>query len=633
MRKVLLSILFLCVLVFSLGQSPVVEASPQKKVGVMFSETSERYAKIERPGGKHNGKSVDAKVLYSSTRDKQLKMFHMLEQQGFSPIKITEKDLAKRDYLASFDTIVFPYTVQMNHGQRQAVKEYIRDGGGAIFAFQTGRNDSSVFPAPNQLDLTPLIYRTASWIWEWDNLSEVFQSGFVNDVVLKNYKIGSTGSHSIIKNAEQELGRKIQMTNTRSAGDWIEVILPYSGYVVPLLQYDSFSSSSSPQHTPKNTGAAYAMEYGKGRVVYAGFKMYDHLQVDVEANWEDKTRGLAYDGTTGNEDARAFLKHSVRWTFGNVNKVREQAYSVDMKFTDLRGYLRASDYSIYGTVHVENNGVTPTRGTMLVEFQDRNGKTLRSYERYKPGYTPKNARSSGPQLADESKLQEKFHLQLPKNLAHGTYKLRVTFKEGLNGNGYAIKSTVKDVVVGRGNAQFKEPSYFKDVAANNSGRVAIHNLANLQVINGYSDGTFRPARHVTRIQAAEMILRATKAKVQTGLPLAATDLKRGDYGYDSIATAVQKGILSIDNGQARPHAPISRGEMAQALKNGFQLSAYSEENLKDVPASHRYSKDIQTIYALGVTTGFEDGTFRPSTTVSRQHFSVFVNRSLTAVQK
>lgn len=242
------------------------------KIGVLFSETSERYADAVHPGGTYKGQIVTTKEDWSSILDKELKMFHLYKEQGFDPTKITEKDLLKRDFLGEFDVIVFPYTVLMNHAQRQAVKEYIRDGGGAVFAYGTARNEAAVYPAAGKMDLTALIYHTETWIWEWDNLSEVFQSGFVNDVVLKNYTIGAASqAHEIVKNTEKEIGRKINLSNTRPAGDWIEVNAPYNSNVVPLLKYDSFTYSSSLVHTPKNTGAAYAMEYGKGRVVFTGF--------------------------------------------------------------------------------------------------------------------------------------------------------------------------------------------------------------------------------------------------------------------------------------------------------------------------------------------------------------------------
>ncbi|MFY0518435.1 S-layer homology domain-containing protein [Lysinibacillus sphaericus] len=37
--------------------------------------------------------------------------------------------------------------------------------------------------------------------------------------------------------------------------------------------------------------------------------------------------------------------------------------------------------------------------------------------------------------------------------------------------------------------------------------------------------------------------------------------------------------------------------------------------------SHAYYKDIQALYALGITTGYADNTFKPSGIVTRQNIS------------
>lgn len=121
---------------------------------------------------------------------------------------VNDAQLSDPKQLAKFDSLFFPNTVMMSKAQRQAVKEYIKNGGGAIFAFAAARNDSARFPyKESDLDLTPIIYETKTWIWEWDNLSEVFQSAFINDVAIGNYTIRSAGNHPIVANALKRLGK------------------------------------------------------------------------------------------------------------------------------------------------------------------------------------------------------------------------------------------------------------------------------------------------------------------------------------------------------------------------------------------------------------------------------------------
>ena len=117
--------------------------APEGKVAVLFSKTSEDYANAIRPGGKVNGTVVSKKEDWSSIRDKELKLFHLYKQQGFQVEKIYEKDLNSIKKLHEYDSIVFSYSVLMNQTQRENVKSYIRDGGGAIFAYGTARNETS----------------------------------------------------------------------------------------------------------------------------------------------------------------------------------------------------------------------------------------------------------------------------------------------------------------------------------------------------------------------------------------------------------------------------------------------------------------------------------------------------------
>ncbi len=604
--------------------------APEGKVAVLFSKTSEDYANAIRPGGKVNGTVVSIKEDWSSIRDKELKLFHLYKQQGFQVEKIYEKDLNSIQKLHEYDSIVFSYSVLMNQTQRENVKSYIRDGGGAIFAYGTARNETSMYPAEGKMDMTALIYHTKTWIWEWDNLSDVFQSAFVNDVVLKNYTIQSTNvQHPILTASYKELGKdKLELKNTRLIGDWIEVIAPWNNTVQPLLVYKDYSNSSSPIHTPKNsTGAVYAFEHGKGRMVFTGFKIFDHLQIDANADWEDATKGSAYAGTTGDRDAQVLLKQSLNWVMADHTTDKKRNYEVTLNFTDLRGYLRAADYSIYGSTTVQNKGNVPVRGTLRVEVIQEDGKVLTSYERYLPGLSPDNKSTSVH--------AEKFHLTLPKNLATGTYQLRTIFIDGReNQKGIPVKAETKTFIKNSANANFKSVAFFKDVNSNNAMFADIRNLSQLRIIRGYPDGTFKPNQSLTRIQATEMILRAAGISVSQTATMAATDSKKGDYGYAVLATGVQNGVITIQNGAVRGYSPMTRNDMAQALVNGFRLQGMSSHVFKDISTTNPNNTYIQTLYSLGITTGYTaDNTYRPNISVTRGQFSAFINRSIKANSK
>lgn len=145
MKKLFVSLLLACSFMLVVFLAPT-QVKAAQKIGVVFSESSEKYANTTHPSGTFNGQRVSEKVDYSSTYKKELKAFLLYQQQGFQVEKIYEKDLNNLESLSRYDAIVFAYTVMMNHQQRENVKIYVRNGGGAIFAFQTARNESTKFP-------------------------------------------------------------------------------------------------------------------------------------------------------------------------------------------------------------------------------------------------------------------------------------------------------------------------------------------------------------------------------------------------------------------------------------------------------------------------------------------------------
>ncbi len=614
-------------LVFTFSNNHVNAQGNHQKIAVLFSETSEKYAHEVRAGGVLDGKTISPKENWSSIYDKELKMYHLYKQQGFEVEKITEKDLTNLKKLHQYEAIVFPYTVMMNQAQREGVKSYIRDGGGAIFAYGTARNEAAKYPKPGQLDLSALIYDTKTWVWEWDNLSEVFHSAFVDDVVLKNYKVRSSkAQHPILAATHKELGvTSVELTNTRGGGDWIEVIAPWNNAVQPLLVYsDYIVDPVKAKYVTKNqTGAMYAFEHGKGRVVVTGFKMHDHFGVEADADWDASTKGSAYDGTTGNRVAQTLFKHSLNWVMAESPQAKKRVYDVGMNLSNLRGYLRAGDYSVYGDVTVRNNGNIPVRGTVRVELLNANGQVLKEQDRYLPGLSPDNKQ--------ESFHTEKFHLTLPKNLARGTYELRAVFKDGREDyKGLDVKAISINLVYKGGPANFHTPALFKDVSPKHEMILDMTNAAYLGVIKGYTDGTFKPAGTINRVQATEMMLRALNIPVSGSVTMNATDLKKGQYGYAVLATGVANGLISLQDGKINGGAPMTRGDMATGLVTGFKLQGTSQRQFKDISITHSNYEQIQVLDALDITNGFPDNTFGAHKAVTRAQFTAFINRSLKA---
>lgn len=640
--KIFLSLITVCACLLVVFLLPTQAQATTQKIGIVFSESSEKYANATHPGGTYEGQTVSPKVDYSSTYNKELKAFLLYQQQGFNVEKIYEKDLNSLESLSQYDAIVFPYTVMMSHQQRENVKMYVRNGGGAIFAFQTARNESAKFPKAGQMDLSPLIYDVDSWVMEWDNLSEVFNSRFIDDIVLGNGTISNNNSvHPIIQNATNELG-KSQLSFKKSDREWVEIIKPWQGgSASPLLYFSNYDYTDKPQTMKKNEfGAAHAIEYGKGRVVQIGFKIYDYITINTKADWQDNENGVAYSTTKGDLDAQVFMKHALRWVAENHDRDVPRRYNLSLYSDGVQSYVAPSGkFVFYSTVTVKNNGNVPARGTLKVEILDANDHVVgKGHDRYIPGLAA-DATTTNADRKDISTHSEKYQIFMPGNLAAGTYTIRTSFIEGRDDRKnvdekFATIAEIKTLTRTKGSnkASIEVAPFFPDVSTSNGAYYDIKNLHALGIVKG-SNGKFNPQGTLTRIQATDMILRALAITPSSSASLNASDISAGDYGYAVLATGARYGILSLEDGKINAHQPMTRAAMAHALVKGFKLQGFTKNTFIDVPISHVNFKDIQALFALNITTGYADQTFKPNNTVTRQNFAQFVNRTLHANAK
>ncbi|QDQ01337.1 S-layer homology domain-containing protein [Lysinibacillus fusiformis] len=288
---------------------------------------------------------------------------------------------------------------------------------------------------------------------------------------------------------------------------------------------------------------------------------------------------------------------------------------------------------------MKNNGNVPARGTLKVEILDTNGQVVgQGHERYIPGLAA-DATTDNADRKDVSTHTEKYQIFMPGNLAAGIYTIRTSFIEGRDDRKnvdekFATIAEIKTLTRSKGSnkATIAAAPLFQDVTTSTSGYYDIKNLHALGVIKG-NNGKFNPQGTLTRIQATEMVLRALGITASSSASMNASDLKPSDYGYAVLATGIRYGIISLENGKINAHQPMTRADMAHALVNGFQLQGISSNTFSDVPTNHAYNKDIQALFALGITTGYADKTFKPSGTVTRQNFAQFVNRTLYANSK
>ncbi|MDR6715660.1 S-layer homology domain-containing protein [Paenibacillus sp. 2003] len=140
---------------------------------------------------------------------------------------------------------------------------------------------------------------------------------------------------------------------------------------------------------------------------------------------------------------------------------------------------------------------------------------------------------------------------------------------------------------------------FRDLDRNAENGSYIRALQLAGIMNGYPDGTFRPAGLVTREELATTIIRALKAKGYDETINLTKELSFKDtsdisaWALPSVQQAVELGILKGDNGNFAPKRSTSRQEMAvialrateviQALGEAASQGGTNSESNPDEP--------------------------------------------------
>ena len=145
-------------------------------------------------------------------------------------------------------------------------------------------------------------------------------------------------------------------------------------------------------------------------------------------------------------------------------------------------------------------------------------------------------------------------------------------------------------------------------------------------IAGYPDGTFKPGKEVTRAEAVRMFVRlVNEGKELPKNPTTKFKDANNNWYSDEINFAVSKGFIKgYSDGTFKPNKGITRAEFAQMIavfvKDGYPESS----NFKDVKG-HWASNAIEQLYGNKKIKGFPDGTFKPDQKLTRAEAVTVLN--------
>ena len=148
---------------------------------------------------------------------------------------------------------------------------------------------------------------------------------------------------------------------------------------------------------------------------------------------------------------------------------------------------------------------------------------------------------------------------------------------------------------------------------------------------GYMDGNVRPYGLISRAETTTIFFRLLKDSVRDGNLLTSntyTDVADDYWANTAISTMTGLGIVQGRSTTTfDPKAPITRAQFAAICARFDTGKSSGEQTFSDIQG-HWAEKYIQRAAELGWIKGFEDGTFRPDTYITRAQAMTMINRVL-----
>ncbi len=150
----------------------------------------------------------------------------------------------------------------------------------------------------------------------------------------------------------------------------------------------------------------------------------------------------------------------------------------------------------------------------------------------------------------------------------------------------------------------------------------------IRYINGIGNAKFGPTASLTRAQAAQILYQLLDSKDLGPYSAVFSDVKETAWFATPVKTLASLGVINgYKDGTFRPNETITRAEFVKMLASITGASG-GECTFSDVSAANWARSYIAAAAANGWVTGYSDGTFRPSRTITRAEAVVVVNRVL-----
>jgi len=158
------------------------------------------------------------------------------------------------------------------------------------------------------------------------------------------------------------------------------------------------------------------------------------------------------------------------------------------------------------------------------------------------------------------------------------------------------------------------------------------------IVDGYPDGTMRPNLEISRIEMVVLIAKAKGLKLDNNIVLSFNDNSSiPDWGLGYLKAAVNEKIIQgFDDGTIKPFKQLTRQEAVTMIARAWNLGedTISQSELADSDTIPSWAKGyIGKAFKLGIISGYEDKTFRPTKNITRAEIFKLVSECMEQSEK
>ncbi len=356
-------------------------------------------------------------------------------------------------------------------------------------------------------------------------------------------------------------------------------------------------------------------------------------------------------GEGNSDDSYCFMNYLNGGKILDFSDIKDEIfYAVGAGSTveDIMGYDTSNGNNYYNFDLVPNSLILTVGGQSLASKQVGNtyyfGNTGVNENngnwRFKVEYTPENDGNDG---------REKFVWTINEHVSNFnrvqlSYQLRLrddarTSKDNYFYTNFSATLSPMDSKGHPGSNQtFDRPrvtfgadaDYLLPILSLNKATPKLNTRDHFAYVQGYPDGTVKPAGSITRAEVAAILFRLMDADSRSLYYSTASGFRDVDFTkwYNTyVATLNNAGVITDSRtGYFRPNDAITRAELAAMLAQ-FAEKKSAAIYFSDVSAGYWAANAIALTANLGWINGYPDGTFGPDKTVTRAELMAMVNRA------